>query len=63
MTQAQFLLIDQTELLQDAKTRAERQQMLADLNATGRLPSLVPGANYRRVAEEQGISLWERVGP
>jgi uncharacterized membrane protein len=62
MTQAQFLLIDQTELLQDAKTRAERQQMLTDLSATGRLPSLAPDAVYRRVAEEQGISLWERVG-
>jgi uncharacterized membrane protein len=63
IAQAQFLLIDQTELLQDAKTRAERQQMLADLNATGRLPALVPGAGYRRLAEEQGITLWERVGP
>jgi uncharacterized membrane protein len=63
IAQARFLLLDQTELLQDAKTRAERQRLLANLSATGRLPSLAPGATYRRVAEEQGISLWERVGP
>jgi uncharacterized membrane protein len=63
IAQAQFVLIDQNELLQDAKTRAERQLLLAELNATGRLPSLAPGAIFRRVAEEQGISLWERVGP
>ena len=63
IAQAQFLLIDQTELLQDARTRAERQLLLADLNATGKLPSLAPGATYRRQAEEQGVSLWERVGP
>ena len=63
IAQAQFLLIDQVELLQDEKTRAERQRLLGDLSATGQLPSLAPGAMYRRLAEEQGISLWERVGP
>jgi uncharacterized membrane protein len=63
IAQAQFLLIDHVELLQDEKTRSERQRLLADLSATGRLPSLAPDAMYRRLAEEQGVSLWERVGP
>ena len=63
IAQAQFLLVDQSELLQDTKTRAERQQLLVDLNTTGRLPSLAPGALYRRLAEEQGVSLWQRVVP
>jgi uncharacterized membrane protein len=63
IAQAQFLLIDHIELLQDEKTRAGRQRLLADLSATGRLPSLAPTSTYRRLAEEQDISLWERVGP
>ncbi|MFL5801209.1 MAG: DUF2079 domain-containing protein [Roseiflexaceae bacterium] len=54
VAQAEFLLIDQVELLQDARTRAERQRLLADLAASRR---------YRRLAEEQGVSLWRRVIP
>jgi hypothetical protein len=54
IAQAQYLLIDQDELLQDEKTRADRLKKLADL-ATSR--------QYRRLAEEQGLSLWQRVGP
>jgi uncharacterized membrane protein len=54
VAQAQYLLIDQVELLQDEKTRAERQRLLADLQASGR---------YRHLDEEQGISLWQRAGP
>jgi uncharacterized membrane protein len=54
IAQAEFLLIDQVELLQDEKTRAQRQRLLADLAASGR---------YRRLAEEQGVSLWRRVIP
>jgi hypothetical protein len=52
IAQAEFLLIDQVDLLQDEKTRAERQQLLADLAASGQ---------YQRLAEEQGVSLWRRV--
>jgi hypothetical protein len=54
IAQAQYLLIDQIELLQDEKTRPERQRLLADLESS---------RSYRRLAEEQGISLWQRVGP
>ena len=54
IAQAEFLLIDQVELLQDEKTRAQRQQLLDDLRASG---------HYRRLAEEQGVSLWRRVVP
>jgi uncharacterized membrane protein len=54
IAQGEYLLIDQVDLLQDEKTRAERQLLLADLAASGR---------YRRLAEDQGISLWQRVAP
>jgi uncharacterized membrane protein len=54
IAQAEFLLIDQVELLQDEKTRTERQELLDDLAASGR---------YRRLAEEQGVSLWQRASP
>jgi uncharacterized membrane protein len=54
IAQAQYLLIDQDELLQDEKTRADRLKKLADLAAS---------RQYRRLAEEQGLSLWQRVGP
>ncbi|HEY3229541.1 MAG TPA: DUF2079 domain-containing protein, partial [Roseiflexaceae bacterium] len=54
IAQAQYLLIDQRELLQDEKTRADRLKKLADLAAS---------RQYRRLAEEQGLSLWQRVGP
>jgi hypothetical protein len=54
IAQAQYLLIDRIELLQDAKTRAERERLLADIASSGR---------YRRLAEEQGIVLWQRAGP
>ncbi len=52
IAQAEFLLLDQVDLLQDEKTRVERQQMLDDLAASGQ---------YQRLAEEQGVSLWRRV--
>jgi uncharacterized membrane protein len=52
IAQAEFLLIDQVELLQDPKSRAQRQRLLADLAASGR---------YQRLAEQQGVSLWRRV--
>jgi uncharacterized membrane protein len=54
IAQARYLLIDQDELLQDEKTRADRLKKLADLAAS---------RQYRRLAEEQGLSLWQRVGP
>jgi len=54
IAQAQYLLIDQDELLQDEKTRADRLKKLADLAAS---------RQYRRLAEEQGLSLWQRVRP
>ncbi len=54
IAQAQYLLIDQSELLQDGKTQADRLKKLADLAAS---------RQYRRLAEEQGLSLWQRVGP
>jgi uncharacterized membrane protein len=54
IAQAEFLLIDQTELLQDQKDRAARQQLLVDLAASGR---------QRLLAEDQGVLLWQRVAP
>jgi uncharacterized membrane protein len=63
IAQAQFLLIDQAELLQDEKTRVERQHLLEELTASERLTALGISGSYQRLAEEQGISLWQRGGP
>lgn len=53
ITQAEFLLIDQVELLEDAKTRDERQRLL---------DQLASDARFQRVTEIDGLTLWKRVG-
>lgn len=54
VAKAEYLMIDQDELLDDENTRAERRQMLLQL---------ATGGEYQLISEKSGISLWQRTQP